>query len=282
MGGDFDRIHDRKLCVLGLCTLMSMGEARPPVLNELVGRILPALILLFEGLKRAYQVRAQEAEEEESEDDDDDCEEALSSDEDDLDENNPNFLSNLANRIKEKGANHNYDFTDIIKDDDDDDSDGNADDELSNEIDETALESYTTPLDDDDDPQTVDEYITFHDVYQSKGINKKVFRHKISKNINKFLFADLAKVDASWYEALNRALRPEQMQAISEILLLAQQKRHLKQSKQIEKSGGKSFVFYVLFLGCKRFSAECLKNTQKYLEAFLVNSLIIFDFLWDS
>ncbi|XP_055706961.1 importin-7 isoform X2 [Phlebotomus papatasi] len=212
-------IHDRKLCVLGLCTLMSMGEARPPVLNELVGRILPALILLFEGLKRAYQVRAQEAEEEESEDDDDDCEEALSSDEDDLDENNPNFLSNLANRIKEKGANHNYDFTDIIKDDDDDDSDGNADDELSNEIDETALESYTTPLDDDDDPQTVDEYITFHDVYQN-----------------------LAKVDASWYEALNRALRPEQMQAISEILLLAQQKRHLKQSKQIEKSGGYAFT----------------------------------------
>lgn len=68
------RIHDRKLCVLGLCTLISLGDARPPILGEISNRIVPALLLLFDGLKRAYQARAQEAEEEESEDEDEEYE----------------------------------------------------------------------------------------------------------------------------------------------------------------------------------------------------------------
>lgn len=50
----FFRLHDRKLCVLGLCQLISMSPNRPPILNELANRIIPSLILLFDGLKRAY------------------------------------------------------------------------------------------------------------------------------------------------------------------------------------------------------------------------------------
>lgn len=49
-----DRLHDRKLCVLGMCTLLSMSPHRPVVLNECVQQIIPSLIVLFEGLKRAY------------------------------------------------------------------------------------------------------------------------------------------------------------------------------------------------------------------------------------
>lgn len=68
-------IHDRKLYVLGLCTAMSLGSNKPPILNELAEKVLPSLLLIFEGLKRAYHARAQEGEEEESEDEDDeDCE----------------------------------------------------------------------------------------------------------------------------------------------------------------------------------------------------------------
>ncbi|EDW30141.1 GL22608 [Drosophila persimilis] len=48
-------IHDRKLCVLGLCTLISLGDAKPQVLSEVAGKIVPSLILLFDGLKRAYE-----------------------------------------------------------------------------------------------------------------------------------------------------------------------------------------------------------------------------------
>lgn len=89
-------IHDRKLYVLGLCTLLSLGDGKPPVLNELAPKILPSLMLVFDGLKRAYQARAQDDEEEESEDEDEDCEgEALSSDEDEIDEYGESYLKNL-------------------------------------------------------------------------------------------------------------------------------------------------------------------------------------------
>lgn len=121
-------IHDRKLYVLGLCTAIGLGENKPVVLNELADKVLPSLILIFEGLKRAYQARAQEGEEEESdeEDDDADCEgtpetasisdamtrilikhiydfaEALSSDEDEVDEMGSCYLENVKNFATKK------------------------------------------------------------------------------------------------------------------------------------------------------------------------------------
>jgi hypothetical protein len=46
---------------------------------------------------------------------------------------------------------------------DEDDDDDSADD-----LDETALEGFTTPIDDEDNPETVDEYIAFQEVMNSK------------------------------------------------------------------------------------------------------------------
>lgn len=60
--------------MLGLCTLISLGDAKPVVLKEVCTKIIPSLILLFDGLKRAYESRAQEEETENDDDDDDDCE----------------------------------------------------------------------------------------------------------------------------------------------------------------------------------------------------------------
>lgn len=65
-------IHDRKLYVLGLCEAIRLGGEKPFVFNEVAGDILPSLLLIFEGLKRAYHTRAQECEEEESEDEEGD------------------------------------------------------------------------------------------------------------------------------------------------------------------------------------------------------------------
>lgn len=60
-------VHDRKMCVLGLCTLISM-PGRPNAVMEVAPKVMPSLILLFDGLKRAYAAKAQEmGEEEESE-----------------------------------------------------------------------------------------------------------------------------------------------------------------------------------------------------------------------
>lgn len=64
-------IHDRKLYVLGLCSAIGMGENKPHVLYELAERLLPSLLMVFEGLEHAYKLRAQEEEEEEEDDEGD-------------------------------------------------------------------------------------------------------------------------------------------------------------------------------------------------------------------
>ena len=46
-------LHDRKVCILGLCALLQSPN-RPQALQECSKEILPSLILLFDGLKRAY------------------------------------------------------------------------------------------------------------------------------------------------------------------------------------------------------------------------------------
>lgn len=59
------------MCILGLCALIDL-EHRPQIVNELAVQLIPAAILLFNGLKRAYACRA---EHENDEDDDEDREE---------------------------------------------------------------------------------------------------------------------------------------------------------------------------------------------------------------
>ena len=71
------RLHDRKLCVLGLCTIISMGPSRPTAVNECAQQIIPSLILLFDGLKRAYAAKVAESEDEDNGDDESDLEEGI-------------------------------------------------------------------------------------------------------------------------------------------------------------------------------------------------------------
>jgi hypothetical protein len=139
-------LHDRKISVLGLCTLISMVGQRPQEINEIAPQILPAALLLFQGLKRAYASRALESESDSDDSSDDDEEdeydrEILSSDEDEIDETSQQYLERL------EKANH-----------DDDSDDGETDDGA----DETALEAYTTSLDAHHCP--VDEYVTFKEI----------------------------------------------------------------------------------------------------------------------
>uniref|UniRef100_A0A4W4GGK0 Importin N-terminal domain-containing protein n=1 Tax=Electrophorus electricus TaxID=8005 RepID=A0A4W4GGK0_ELEEL len=145
-------LHDRKMCVLGLCALMDL-EQRPQSVSQVAGQLLPAAILLFNGLKRAYACRA-EHENEEDEDDEDGEEEddnaELGSDEDDIDDEGQEYLEMLAKQAGEDG----------------DDEDWEEDD-----AEETALEGYTTSVDDEENP--VDEYQIFKAILQkSKMIEK--------------------------------------------------------------------------------------------------------------
>lgn len=68
----FFSLHDRKMCILGLCALIDL-EHRPQAVNQVGSQLLPAAILLFSGLKRAYVCRAEH--ENDDEDDDEDGEE---------------------------------------------------------------------------------------------------------------------------------------------------------------------------------------------------------------
>ena len=210
-------IHDRKLCVLGLCTLISMGDAKPQVLSEVSAKIIPSLILLFDGLKRAYEVRAHEEEEEEEEDEDADCEEALSSDEDEIDEYAPNYLEQVAEFSKSKSAQAGFEMKSEVKDDDDVDSDNEEEDSID-DLNETALESFTTPIDDESLETAIDEYVTFKEV-----------------------IAALSTRDQAWYAVLTSGLTTEQAKALQEVVVTADQRKAAKESKLIEKQGGFAF-----------------------------------------
>lgn len=198
-------LHDRKVAALGLCYLLGMTqEVRPQEVHDISGQILPSLLILFQGLKRAYESRA-ENENSDSDDDDEDDEEAdgvpdaLASDEDEIDEEGQQYLEKL-----EKSANRGSD----------DDSDS---DSLDDDAEETALESYQTPIDDENSP--IDEYI--------------IFKH---------VFSNLQSTDPNWYTSVTGQLTPEQTKQLEDIFKLAEQRKAVAESKQIEKRGGYSFA----------------------------------------
>ncbi|XP_075546837.1 importin-7 msk [Dermacentor variabilis] len=208
----FMGLHDRKMCVLGLCTLISQGS-RPQALSEMAPQVVPSLLVLFDGLKRAYAYRAQEEEEsDDEEEDDDDCEnEVLDSDEDELDDEGQEYLSRLARRAK-KGSP--FPVTSATIEDDPEDDEDDEDEEDDEE--ETALESFTTPLDEDDCP--IDEYQVFKEVMQG-----------------------IQSADPMWFGVLTTGLSADQQKSLQEVYLLADQRKAAAESRRIEKSGG--YVF---------------------------------------
>ncbi|XP_069037868.1 importin-7 isoform X3 [Lepisosteus oculatus] len=190
-------LHDRKMCVLGLCALMDL-EQRPQVVNQVATQLLPAVILLFNGLKRAYACRAEHENDEDEDDEaeDDDENEELGSDEDDIDEEGQEYLEMLAKQAGEDG----------------DDEDWEEDD-----AEETALEGYTTAVDDEDNP--VDEYQIF-----------------------KVILQNVQTREPAWYQALTQGLDEEQAKQLQDIATLADQRRAAHESKMIEKHGGYKFT----------------------------------------
>lgn len=51
---DFEGVHSRKVCVLGMCTLLKC-PSRPRALDDCASELIPCLMVLFDGLKRAYR-----------------------------------------------------------------------------------------------------------------------------------------------------------------------------------------------------------------------------------
>lgn len=205
-------LHDRKLCILSLCTLLEMGQTRPNI-DDIVPKLLPSCLTLFDGLQRAYKTQA-ECENETSssyeDDDDEEGDEVLSTDEDDIDDTGNEYLANLARQVTKNSADQGVNLVATVEDDDDSDDDDTFDDDAS-------IECYTTPLDQKD--CLIDEFITF--------------KNTLSK---------LSTTEPELYHAMTRILNNEQETALKEVLVLADQRKAQQESKLIEQRGGYTFT----------------------------------------
>lgn len=140
----------------------------------------------------------------------------LGSDEDDIDEEGQEYLEMLAKQAGEDG----------------DDEDWEEDD-----AEETALEGYTTAVDDEDNP--VDEYQIFKVILQSKAKYPQLteaygkfwwleqeWLFEISTS--SFILASISDIqsrDPAWYQALIQTLDEEQRKQLQDIGTLADQRR---------------------------------------------------------
>ncbi|XP_060875593.1 importin-7 isoform X2 [Metopolophium dirhodum] len=203
----FFGIHDRKLCVMGLLTLMALSPNRPIAVNEHANQIVPSMLMLFDGLNRAYTNRENQPEDETSDEEELDTENELATDEDEIDETlafasdkrKPLFMTNSENA--------------------DDDSDSDDDDEYE-PPEETVLEVYTTPLDSDHNnvDESIDVYILF-----------------------KTVLLGIQQNDPAWYLALTNHLNSDQQKSINELMVVAEQRRVEVENKKKEKLAGFKF-----------------------------------------
>ncbi|KAG1666608.1 Importin-7 [Nymphon striatum] len=214
----FAGIHDRKLCILGLCELLLLTSSnRHQAITSRAKEIIPALVILFDGIKLSYANKAMAENEENNEEyESDEDDPGLATDEDDLEDEDAAYLNKIIAKAKanspfpvtaatvtnpENGEQQN-DLR-FLEDSDDEDY-------------EDPLEIYTTPLDEDNCP--VDEYISFKDTLQQ-----------------------IQSCDPNWYNAVTQHLDDEQKKTLNEIFILADQRRAAAESKRIEKSGGYTF-----------------------------------------
>ncbi|CAH1736251.1 importin-7 isoform X1 [Aphis gossypii] len=204
----FFGIHDRKLCVMGLLTLMALSPNRPIAVNEHATQIVPSMLMLFDGLNRAYSNRENQQDDETTDEEEIDTDNELNSDEDEIDET----LAYASNKRQPLYITNNSENAD-------EDSDSDDDDDEYEPPEETVLEVYTTPLDDHNNvDESIDVYILFKTVLLS-----------IQQN------------DPAWYLALTNHLNSDQQKSINELMVLAEQRRAEVENKKKEKLAGFKF-----------------------------------------
>lgn len=106
--------------------------------------------------------------------------EALSSDEDEIDEFAPDYLEQIAEFSKAKASESGFEMKAEIKDDDDEDDEDEED--SIDELNETALEGFTTPIDDEEDENAIDEFVTFKNVITGKFLKCSLFNGVYLRN----------------------------------------------------------------------------------------------------
>jgi len=208
-------LHDRKVAVLGLCTVLRLG---PSIVNGLAGvqdKLLSSMLVLFQGLKRAYVNKAAEdGEDSDSENESDfDENDALDDNEDEL--NDDDIIGSVNDKIQEGGCP--FEITSTIEDDEETQGDEEDLDDFGDYGEagsETGLEAFTTPLDKED--TDIDEYCYF-----------------------KTVMCGLEGTE--WGMFLTAQLTEEQKKELMEVATMADQRRAVAESKKIQQSGGYNF-----------------------------------------
>ncbi|VDO04808.1 unnamed protein product [Rodentolepis nana] len=212
----FHGVHDQRVCVLGLCTLLNLSpDQRPPIIDAGSSQFLPNVLHVLNALKESYATKRELEKEEEEEDDDSDDDddqsdedvEAVDSDADVVDEEGSKYLdlleaveADLHNEDVDEGLDG-----DVGEDDFDDDYSTNS-----------LIEAYTTELDKEENE--MDEYVTFY-----------------------HLMTQLETSDTDWYQRLISSLTEAQKSEFKEIAQTAINCMAHKESKRIEKAGGYNF-----------------------------------------
>lgn len=152
----FFGLHDRKVCTLGLCTLLQLATKRPHDIGQIADKLLPSSCMVLENLEKCYASRAEE-------DSDDDLEEAeydddsgsAEEDEEDEKKEGKQKMNGVENGLAKQSGRS-------IEDESDSDLDDSDLDEYD-EYDKTLLESYQSCIDSNDE---VDEFVIFKDTLQ--------------------------------------------------------------------------------------------------------------------
>lgn len=142
-------------------------------------------------------------------------------------------------------------------------------------MDETALESYTTPIDDESTDNPIDEFVSFQQVMTSKpSLNRCEFQFLTTGLLCPFPV--MSTQDKGYYSLLVNGLTAEEQQSLQSLLVLAEQKKAQIQSKQIERQGGKYGTKYFVIrsmgvaqifgMGCKVSPCGALEEYYWYGE----------------
>nr|XP_004611391.1 unnamed protein product [Sorex araneus] len=201
--------HDRKMCIIGLSILLELQD-RPPAVDAVAAQIVPSVLFLFLGLKqvcatrqlasREEDARAEKAEVEENEE--------ISSDEEET-------------RVSAQAMQSSNGRGDEEEEDDDD-----WDEEV---LEETALESFSTPLDLDG---SVDEYQFFTGLWAGMA----------AVDTGRLPYWPVQSRDPAWYQLLVAPLSEDQRRALQEVFALAEHRSNVAEAKKkIEQQGGFTF-----------------------------------------
>ncbi|VDK75468.1 unnamed protein product [Litomosoides sigmodontis] len=204
-------VHDRKMAVIGLCTMARLSALhRPTLIDEKAQQINELLVSLLIGLQKAMKIKAENrlANEKESTGKEIEAEvgrdEDLADSEDEIDEDVLEYLETLAEHQnkKERTENDTQAF----------DSDSTS---ASGSWDDDSMEAYFTPLDDD---ETADVFIFYKETLDAlRTSNQKLLL------------------------SMTTCANTEKQVILDGLLRVCDQRMSLAKSKKVEQQGGYAF-----------------------------------------